>query len=571
MEAVCDCYKNAQTQLLRTDTSWSWSGDVFDECPQRSHISMASPRASVSLARSQQLLYILEGRRDLPARIQWGTSAAAPQKAPPGGLRLLLLLARLLWRHVRLGDDGGHLAKHDGGVTVEEGDARETLAVLERVDHERLLRPEDDLGHLVGLERVRVLHLLAAGLLADLELKLDCAARRAAAANKADRRVAELDLARDVERLDLGGELSALVKRLVLLVDHHVADARHVLLVEALDVKADVVARLCHLVARVVHLNGEDLAAARVGGGVGRHEDDLLVGLDQALLDAAGEHVSDTLDLVDARNRQAHRRRLVAAGRRAHVVEAVIERVDVHGGLLDEDVDAFPPAHVLRLLVEIVAHPARERQHRHRLLDEVLLPANLDKHVLHLAANLVIASLGVGARGVGVHLVDTDDQLLHAEQVDQARVLASLALHLAGLVVALLDGGGEVTVGRDHEKRDISLGRTGDHVLDEIPVTRRVDDGVVPLLGEELLSGARDGHATLALLLLPVHVEGEGEGRFSETVSLCLELLHLTLRNTAKLEEQATGGGRLARVDVAADDNRHVVLLGVSHGCRCQM
>eukprot|EP00965_Chrysotila_dentata_P096768 3198097-Pleurochrysis_carterae.AAC.1 len=104
--------------------------------------------------------------------------------------------------------------------------------------------------------------------------------------------------------------------------------------------------------ARVVHFDGEDLAAARVGGRVGRHKDHLLVGLDQALLDAAGKHVSDTLDLVNARNRQAHRRRLVAAGRRAHVIEAVVERVDVHGGLFDEDVDAFPPAHVLRLLVE---------------------------------------------------------------------------------------------------------------------------------------------------------------------------------------------------------------------------
>mmetsp|Transcript_16114 Transcript_16114/g.34287 ORF Transcript_16114/g.34287 Transcript_16114/m.34287 type:complete len:332 (+) Transcript_16114:985-1980(+) len=317
--------------------------------------------------------------------------------------------------------------------------------------------------------------------------------------------------------------------------------------------------------ARVVHFDGEDLAAARVGGRVGRHKDHLLVGLDQALLDAAGKHVSDTLDLVNARNRQAHRRRLVAAGRRAHVIEAVVERVDVHGGLFDEDVDAFPPAHVLRLLVEVVAHPARERQHWHRLLDEVLLPADLDKHVLHFAADLVVASLGVRACGIGIHLVDTDDQLLHAEQVNQARVLAGLALHLAGLMVALLDGGSEVTVGGDHEQSDIGLGRAGDHVLDEIPVARRIDDGVVPLLGEELLGGARDGHATLALLLLSVHVEGEGEGRLAQTVSLSLQLLHLTLGDTAELEEKAAGGGRLTRVDVAADDNRHVVLLGVPH------
>merc|ERR1719313_1065127 len=112
---------------------------------------------------------------------------------------LLLLLARLLRRHVLLVLELGDLAKHDRGVAVEEGDAREALAVLERVDDERLLRHEDDLGHLVRIERVRVLHLLAAGLLANLEVEGGGAARRAAAADEADGRVAHLDLARDVE------------------------------------------------------------------------------------------------------------------------------------------------------------------------------------------------------------------------------------------------------------------------------------------------------------------------------------------------------------------------------------
>jgi len=47
-------------------------------------------------------------------------------------------------------------------------------------------------------------------------------------------------------------------------------------------------------------------------------------------------------------------------------------------------------------------------------------------------------------------------------------------------VVALLDGGGEVTVGGDHEEGDVSLRGAGDHVLDEITVTGGVNDGVVP-------------------------------------------------------------------------------------------
>ena len=57
------------------------------------------------------------------------------------------------------------------------------------------------LRHLVRLQGVRLLHLLAARLLADLPEHLRDAARRAAAAHEADRGVAHLDLARDVQHL----------------------------------------------------------------------------------------------------------------------------------------------------------------------------------------------------------------------------------------------------------------------------------------------------------------------------------------------------------------------------------
>merc|ERR1719359_867929 len=158
------------------------------------------------------------------------------------------------------------LPKHDHAIAVKESDAGETLAVLERVDHKRLLRGEVHLSHLVRLERVRVLHLLAARLLPDLPVHLRDTARGATAADEADRGVADLDLTRDVENLDLGVEVVTRTKRRVLLVHHHVARPRHVLLVETLDVHADVVARARRILALVVHLHREHLAAARVRG-----------------------------------------------------------------------------------------------------------------------------------------------------------------------------------------------------------------------------------------------------------------------------------------------------------------
>lgn len=74
----------------------------------------------------------------------------------------------------------------------------------------------------------------------------------------------------------------------------------------------------------------------------------------------------------------------------------------------------------------------------------------------------------------------------------------------------------------------------------------------MPLFSEKLLGGASNGNTALALLLGAVHVESEGKGRLAQGSGLLLQLLKLTLRNTAELEEQATSGGRLARVNMAA-------------------
>ena len=66
-------------------------------------------------------------------------------------------------------------------------------------------------------------------------------------------------------------------------------------------------------------------------------------------------------------------------------------------------------------------------------------------------------------------------------------MLACLALDLPSLVVALGNRGGEIAVSWDHDESDVGLRGAGDHVLDEVAVPRRVDDGIVPLLREELL------------------------------------------------------------------------------------
>merc|ERR1712022_3194 len=314
------------------------------------------------------------------------------------------------------------------------------------------------------------------------------------------------------------------------------------------------------LLSFVVHLHSEHLAEALVCCGVSRHENHLLTLVDHTLLDTASQHISHTLDLVDTGQRHPHRSVPVAAWRLCQIVQAVVQGIDVDLAIRRHDITALPPVHVAGLLVQVVTHPAGDRQHRNALLNEVLLPAHLDKHVLHLTTDLVVASLCVRTSGVSVHLVHTHEQLLHAQQVDETSVLAGLTLHLSSLVVALLDCSGEVTISRNHEQAHISLSSARDHVLDEIPVSRSIDDCEVPLLSEEVLGGASNGHTTLALLLLAVHEESESKGLLAKGLSLSLELLHGTLIDTTQLKQQTASGSGLAGVHMTTDHNRKVRL-----------
>merc|ERR1712028_134959 len=135
---------------------------------------------------------------------------------------------------------GHNLSKHHHTIAIHESNAREALAILEGVGNEWLLRLERALGHLVGLQCMRLIHLLATGLLAHLPLECRDTAGCASTTHETNWGVAHLNFVRDVEDLDLGIELLGLTKCSVLLVNHHISTAWHVILVESLDVQAHV-------------------------------------------------------------------------------------------------------------------------------------------------------------------------------------------------------------------------------------------------------------------------------------------------------------------------------------------
>ena len=99
------------------------------------------------------------------------------------------------------------------------------------------------------------------------------------------------------------------------------------------------------------------------------------------------------------------------------------------------------------------------------------------------------------------------------------------------------------------------LGSSSDHVLDEITMSGGINDRHVVLGGLKLPESDVDGDTTLTLGLQLVQHPGVLEGTLAGLLGLLLELLDGPLVNATALVDQMTSGGRLARVDVADDDD----------------
>ena len=184
-----------------------------------------------------------------------------------------------------------------------------------------------------------------------------------------------------------------------------------------------------------------------------------------------------------------------------------------------------------------------------------------------------------------IHLVDSNDELPDTEGESKQRVLSGLAI--------FGDTGLELTsTGGNDEDSTISLGGTGDHVLDEVTVSRGINDlkdineypapcpnqgwkkhTVTMYLGVSNFQRAISmviPRSRSALSLSRTHAKlGRSrfesyrpdteialtvlEGTLPEFSGLLLELLNSTLVDTTTLIDQVTSGGRFSGVDVTND------------------
>merc|ERR1719510_596516 len=353
--------------------------------------------------------------------------------------------------------------------------------------------------------------------------------------------VAVADLAGVVENDHLGGEVRHTSSRLVLAVGGHVTSL-DVLHGDVLDVETNIVSGNSLGQRLVVHLHRLDLSGQLVGG-----EGDDHAGLDDAGLDTAHGDCANTSDLVDILKGKPER--LVGRSRgRNDRVESLEESHPAGLALLPLHAPALVPGHVLGGLDHVVSMPARDGHEG----DSGRVVADLLDEAGDLLADLLEPGLAVGRLG-GVHLVGSHDELLHPEGVGKQGVLPGLAI--------LGDAGLELSSSRgDDEHSAVSLGGSGDHVLDEVTMSGGVDDGDIVLGSLELPESDVDGDTTLTLSLQFVQHPGVLERALAGLLGLLLELLDGPLVNTSALVDQMTSGGGLAGVDVSDDNNVNMSL-----------
>jgi hypothetical protein len=338
-----------------------------------------------------------------------------------------------------------------------------------------------------------------------------------------------------IQDLDIDGESFRSLEGIVRFEDHDISDLRHVILVQTFDGHTDVESTFSDRDRSVVHFDSEDSSSTWERFSVSRQEDDFLSRFDGSLFDLSGDDVTDSLDVVDTVDWKTKRLVVVSDRGLSELVEGIVDGDNVdHGSILGLNFSSLPPRHVLGFSEEIVSLPSRDWENRDGGHNKVLSPSDTGQNVADFITDFVVTGFGVVGK-IRVHLVDTDDQLLNTEQVEETSMFTGLSFDFSGFSITLSKGGGEVTISRDHEDSNISLGSSRNHVLHEVTMSRSIDDGVMVFWSVEILQGTHDGDTTGTFFLGLIHEESEAERVFTEGSSFSLQLGHVTFVDTSNL------------------------------------
>merc|ERR1719438_336858 len=283
-----------------------------------------------------------------------------------------------------------------------------------------------------------------------------------------------------IEDNNLGSKVRDSRCRLVLGVRGHVSSL-DVLHGHVLDVEADVVSGHGLGERLVVHLDGLDLGGQHVGG-----EGDDHPGLDDARLNPTHGNCSNTSDFVNILEGKSER--LVSgSGWRNHGIKSLQKRHSAGISLLPLDLPSLVPGHLVRGVDHVVPVPSRDGDEGdgHGVVSDLL-----DK-VGNLLLDLLKPGLAVGRLG-GVHLVTGNNELLDTKGVGKEGMFSGLTI--------LGDTSLELSSSRGNDQdTTVSLRCSSDHVLDEITMSRSINDGHIVLGGLKLPESNVNGDTSLTL------------------------------------------------------------------------
>jgi hypothetical protein len=448
---------------------------------------------------------------------------------------LLCSLGDFASTSLRLVDSLDHTHSH-GLPHVTNGESSKWRVVSEGLDTEGLSWDEFDDSGVSVLQSLRVVLNLLSGTTVDLLLELGKLAGNVSSVAIKHRAIASSNLSRMVHDDHLSGEGSGLLGRVALGVRAN-RSTSDVLDRNVLDVETNIVSRPGLREGLVVHLNGFHLSGDVLWG-----ESDDHSWLDESSLHTADGHSSDTTDLVDVLEGKSEWLVGWACGCEDRV-QGIKKSLSAGVSLLASHLPSLEPRHVGGGLKHVVSV---ESGNWHEW-NGVWVVSDLLDEAGDLSLDLSEASLREWWFG-GVHLVASDDELLHSKGLGKKSVFTGLSV--------LGDSGLELSgTTSDNQHGTIGLRGSCDHVLDEITMSRGVDDGDVVLGGLELPESNVNGDTTLTLGLQFVQHPGVLEGSLAHLLSFLLELLDGTLVNSTAFVDEMPSGGRLAGVDVSDDDN----------------
>lgn len=450
--------------------------------------------------------------------------------------------------------DIGNLSKHLQSVRVHNGKSPKSGAFGERFDEKRGSGLEFDFGILELGEFWGVVDLGTSGLLSHLPQDLGHLASNLGGTGEDNGAVSRLEDTRVLLDSNQSSEALDGLEFSILFVVDDITRGDLLVLGNTLDGKTDGVTGSGGFEDLLVLFDGENLLSLKVA----RDESDLVTRSKSSLFDSSANNLTNSLNVVDVGNRKTKRSIGKTLGGSDEVVEGINDGVSsdlLLGGLVGSPSLVPRALGGVNLVNQVVSVESRVRDER----DLLGLESDGLKHLNEFILDLGETVLGPVA---GVHLVDSNNNLFNTQKVKKTGVLTSLTFINSGLGVSLGDGGFETSLlGRNQKHTDISGGRSGNHVLDVILVTRGIDNGVVVLVSEELLGVALDGNTTVTFFLARIKVVRETEGRLSILGSDFVKLGHLTLSDSSLLENQVTASSRLTGIDVSADNQRQMFLI----------